>query len=170
MMRINGQFAAGAAADNKLPIGSVTVRTRHGRRGEQRAWVKVAEPNVWRLRAQVVWETQNGPIPFGAVVHHRDENTLNDDAANLELLSKAKHLATHRPEFADRAVAGLVRARRERRWSTKSATKRTGRPVSWTAADLAAALDACRAGETAYAVAKRTGISRTTLCRALRST
>lgn len=122
-----GQFVAGVPASNRLPVGSVVIRTRHKRGNEQRAWVKIAEPNKWRLRAQVVWEAENGPLPAGFGVHHRDENKLNDAPDNLELLSKADHLSIHRVAFQDQCVAALTRARQEKNWSTKSATKRTGR-------------------------------------------
>jgi len=109
-----------------MPIGTVRIRTRHQRGGERRAWVKVAEPNVWRLRAQVVWEKANGPIPSGYGIHHRDRNKLNDALGNLELVSKAEHLEEHRGEFNTR-IATLIDERRRRRWSTKSSIKRTGR-------------------------------------------
>jgi hypothetical protein len=115
-----------------LPIGTVRVRTRHKRGGEKRAWIKVAEPNVWRLRAQVVWEEHHGPIPTGMGVHHKDRDKLNDTINNLELLSKAEHLREHYPEYKERIVAKLTTIRRKRRWSTKSKTKRTGRPPTWT--------------------------------------
>lgn len=118
---------AGSPPSNTLPVGTVKIRTRHKRGGEQRAWVKVAEPNTWKLRAQVVWEFANGPIPAGFGVHHRDENKLNDALDNLELLSKADHLAVHRIAFQDQCVAALLQARATKRWTTKSATKRTGR-------------------------------------------
>lgn len=127
MKNAHGQFIAGAPADNRLPIGAVAIRTRHKRGGEQRAWVKVAEPNQWKLRAQVVWEAANGPIPTGFGVHHRDEDKLNDILDNLELLSKADHLAIHRIAFQEQCIAALARARKTKHWSTKSATKRTGR-------------------------------------------
>ena len=44
---------------------------------------------------QVVWEHHNGPIPEGHHVHHKDENTLNNDPGNLECLPRAVHLAGH---------------------------------------------------------------------------
>jgi hypothetical protein len=127
MKNAQGQFISGAIPANWQPVGTVVIRTRHKRGGEQRAWVKIAEPNKWRKRAQVVWEAENGPIPPGFSVHHRDENKLNDSPDNLELLSKADHLAIHRIAFQDQCVAALKRARQEKSWSTKSATKRTGR-------------------------------------------
>lgn len=111
-----------------VPVGTVTTRTRHKRGGETRAWVKVAQPNVWKLRAQVVWETTHGPMPRGSVVHHKDENTLNDTIDNLELLTKAQHLAEHVDDYRERSIASWIKKRRALRWSTRSKTgKRVGR-------------------------------------------
>lgn len=112
---------------NHMPIGTVRIRTRHKRRGEKRAFVKVAEPNTWVLRARHVWETANGPIPEGMGIHHKNEDKLDDRLENLELVSKAEHLAEHRDAFQDKCIDALVTARRTKRWSTKSTTKRTGR-------------------------------------------
>ncbi len=148
-----------------LPVGTVRIRTRHKRGGVQRAWVKVAEPNSWKLRAQVVWEAAKGPMPRGTVVHHKDDDKLNDAIGNLELLTKAAHLAEHRPEFADKIEANLIAHRRARRWSTKSATKRTGAPPKHTDEALAAARAALADGMSPHAAAKATGVSRTTCYR-----
>jgi len=93
------RFKAGQAARNKLPIGSVTIRDR---KGVQRAFVKIAEPNVWRKRATVVWEAVNGKrLPRGYVVHHKDRNALNDDSSNLVALTRSQHIAEHRSEFSE---------------------------------------------------------------------
>jgi hypothetical protein len=113
--------------ETPLPIGAVRVRTRHKRGGERRTFVKVAQPNTWMLRARHVWEQANGPIPRGMGVHHKDGDKLNDALDNLSLVSKAEHLDIHRREFKEKASAGFVAARRRLRWSTRSATKRTGR-------------------------------------------
>ncbi len=91
------EFTAGMAPLNKLPIGTVRTRTRHKRGGQQRRWVKVAEPNRWRLCAHVVWEKANGDIPPGHIIHHRDHDSLNDRIENLECLSRADHLREHNP-------------------------------------------------------------------------
>lgn len=37
------------------------------------------------------------PLQRGEVVHHRDGNILNNDPANLEILSNGAHTALHRP-------------------------------------------------------------------------
>ena len=88
------QFQPGTVPLNRLPVGSVTLRRRR-REGDQRAWVKVAEPNVWRPRAVVVWESENGPVPHGKVVHHVDGDPLNDEPSNLAALTRAEHQRVH---------------------------------------------------------------------------
>ena len=32
----------------------------------------------------LIWEKIMGPIPPGMVIHHKDENRLNNDISNLE--------------------------------------------------------------------------------------
>jgi len=42
-------------------------------------------------------DIQDGPLPEGAVVHHKDENPLNNNASNLQILpSLADHRYAHR--------------------------------------------------------------------------
>jgi len=94
------EFKKGSVSANKLPVGSVTIRTRK-RDNRQRAWVKIAEPSVWRPRALVVWEEHNGPIPKGHVIHKIDDDPLNDDVGNLSMLTRAEHMKLHRYEFPD---------------------------------------------------------------------
>ncbi len=169
MRNEKGCFVKGTSADNRCPVGTVRVRTRHKRNSEQRAFVKVAEPNVWMLRARIVWQLRHGEIPPGMGIHHKDCNKLNDEISNLELVSKAEHLDEHRSSFDHAArLQNAGDARRKLRWSTKSTTKRTGRPPSWTESELAAALQSVLNGESAYAVGKRTGISRYTLSKKAR--
>lgn len=170
MRTAHGMFFNGFD-ERRVPIGTVRIRTRHKRGGEQRAWVKVAEPNRWRLRAHVVWETTHGPLPRGMSVHHLDENKLNDDPANLKLLTKAEHLSEHRSGFDNASrIANFVKERRRVRWSTKSRTKRTGAPPKWTPAQLHAALADVRAGGTVHGASKKHGVSRTTLQRRIDAT
>jgi hypothetical protein len=95
----------------------------------KRAWVKVAQPNKWKLRAVVNWESINGQVPRGKILHHKDRDTINDDPSNLEPKSRADHLAEHRHEFKAKALVSFIKARRRTRWSTKTKTpgKITGR-------------------------------------------
>lgn len=112
----NTEFQSGNTPANHLPVGSVTIRTAK-RSGEQRAFVKIAEPNLWRLRALVTWETRHGPIPKGKLVHHRDRNPLNDDPGNLELQTRAQHLLEHRAEFEAKRKVALQQRQTARRHS-----------------------------------------------------
>lgn len=135
-----GRYVSGNNGVEAAPIGTVRIRTRHRDGGVQRAYIKIDEPNKWVLRARYVWEQANGPIPRSMGVHHKDRDKLNDDIDNLELVSKSEHIDLHRDEYKQRIVEGLVRLRRERKWSTKSATKRTGHPPSYTDAQLLRAI------------------------------
>jgi hypothetical protein len=102
------RFRAGSPAHNHLPVGSVRVRVE-ANTGLPRAWVKVAEPNVWRKRAVVVWEAAHGPIPRGSVVHHCDRNSMNDALSNLVSLTRKEHADQHRGElYAARAMAAAT--------------------------------------------------------------
>lgn len=92
------EFKRGQTAHNYLPLGSVTIRTDPNKR--MRAWVKVAEPSQWRLRAVVVWEKKhNCALTRGRVVHHKDGNSLNDMSTNLVDLTRKQHIDAHRDDL-----------------------------------------------------------------------
>lgn len=65
---------------------------------------------VWRLSHQYNWEQLHGPIPKGYVLRCRTTDTLNDDPANWELLSRNEHAARNRVGVADNAAARLTTA------------------------------------------------------------
>jgi len=161
---INGRFVLGSTPSTKVSIGTIKLRTRHSRNGICRAWMKVEEPNKWRLRSVVIWESANGPMPNGMLIHHKDGDTLNDSLGNLVLLSKAEHLAVHRLKWAVRATASWVAARRKLRWSTRC--KQPGREAQWNDRDLALAVETySRGGMSLTKISKQFGISRATLGR-----
>lgn len=103
------EFKPGMRPANWRPIGTVKIRTHKG--DLPRAWVKVANPNIWRLRAVVVWEATHGPLPAGRVVHHRDRDQLNDAPENLQALTRSAHNQEHSAEL----TASRRRARADRR-------------------------------------------------------
>ena len=108
------EFKKGIVPKNKCSVGTVRIRTR-SRDGKQRAWVKVGEPNTWKLRAVVEWIKAYGPIPKGLIVHHEDRDTLNDSLTNLSLMTRAAHLLEHRHEFEEKRLERLVSPRRRSR-------------------------------------------------------
>lgn len=93
------EWKKGCTARNKMPVGSETIRKDKGN-GAPRVYRKVADPNVWRLRAVIVWEELNGPVPKGRVIHHRDRNSLNDDPKNLQCLTRSEHASEHARDLA----------------------------------------------------------------------
>lgn len=112
-----GSFARGSTPWNKgIPGTSFSVATRFkpGHRsartasvgaerviddGGLRVMVKTAEPRTWRMRAVISWESVNGPLPSGMIVHHVDRDTMNDSPHNLEAVTRAQHLLEHRAEM-----------------------------------------------------------------------
>lgn len=64
------------------PVGSERILT------DGRTEVKTAQPNVWRLKKQVVWEKHHGEIPPGHVILHKDGDESNFDINNLVCVSR----------------------------------------------------------------------------------
>lgn len=78
------QFKKGNKPINWRPVGSERLNV-YGY-----IEIKVAEPNKWRLKHQVIWEEHNGPIPKGSVVIFGDQDRFNFDLNNLLLVSRAQ--------------------------------------------------------------------------------
>lgn len=77
------------------PIGAMRIR-RMGRTKRPYAFVKVAQPNVWRMAHVVEWEKHNGPVPDGYMVTFANGNTLDCTIGNLLLESRAQHAVKNR--------------------------------------------------------------------------
>ena len=76
-------------------------------------WPSRSERERYGLEAlhREIWKAANGPIPEGALIHHRDGNTLNNDIANLECVDRKEHGRRH-PRGSDPALAAhLARIR-----------------------------------------------------------
>lgn len=55
-----------------------------------------------KLLHRIIWETQNGPIPEGFHIHHKDEDKLNNHIDNLECLSHSDHLRLHMKQNSEK--------------------------------------------------------------------
>ena len=113
------EFREGHVSANKEVVGTVKLR-RTKRDGRRRAWVKVAEPNKWELRAKVVWQEHYGSLPHGCVTHHRNRDTLDDSLTNLAVLTRAAHLQEHRHEFERKRKRRALLSRKRRSQRTKT--------------------------------------------------
>jgi len=87
------EFKKGQKGINWLAVGTKTQRKDEN--GTIREWIKIEEPNKWIEYAKFVWIKNNGKIPKGYLIHHIDENTLNDDINNLCLLTRKGHFEIH---------------------------------------------------------------------------
>lgn len=93
------EFKKGMKSPKEVPI--LTIKHRKCKNKETRAFIKVSE-TAWKPLAVYVWEQENGPLPAGLLIHHRDRNALNDEISNLEPMTRAQHIEEHRYEFIAR--------------------------------------------------------------------
>jgi hypothetical protein len=106
------EFKPGNRPQTWVPVGTESAATKVGY-----IKVKVADPNVWRLRSHLVWEAHHGkPLPEGWIIRRRDGDPTNDDISNLEAMPRGKHLL--------RTLEDPVIERRARRRSARAARKR----------------------------------------------
>lgn len=84
------QFKKGQAPINYRPVGSERVNV------EGYTEIKVADPNKWRHKHNVIWEQHNGPIPEGHAVMFGDGDRSNLDIDNLILVTRTQLLNLNR--------------------------------------------------------------------------
>lgn len=78
-------FKKGNIPANYRPVGSERVNA------DGYIEVKVADPNKWKLKHRVVWESANGKIPKGCIIIFRDNDKTNTDIDNLLLIKRGTH-------------------------------------------------------------------------------
>jgi hypothetical protein len=87
------QFKKGQAPVNYRPVGSERTNV------DGYVEIKVADPNKWRLKHQVIWESVNGPIPKGYAVIFGNSNTSNLDINNLILVTRGQLAVLNRKKL-----------------------------------------------------------------------
>lgn len=81
----SGNFKSGQLAWNKKPIGYERICSKDGY-----VLIKVAEPNVFKLKHRVIWENENGSIPKGYVLAFKNMNKTDCRLENLILMTKSE--------------------------------------------------------------------------------
>lgn len=81
------EFGKGHVPHNHRPIGSEVIRTAARDTAIGYLYVKVADPNVWKLKHHLIWEAEHGPIPKGTKIIFADRNPLNLAIENLIAVS-----------------------------------------------------------------------------------
>lgn len=100
------QFKKGDMPHNHVEVGTEVMNA-------DGYWqVKVAEPNVWKLKHRLIWERLHGPIPSGHAIIFADQNRNNFQEDNLLLVSRSQLVRMNQngliKENADATKAGVV--------------------------------------------------------------
>lgn len=98
-------FPKGHIPANYKPVGSERVNA------DGYIEVKVADPNKWKLKHRIVWESVNGKIPKGFIIIFRDNDKTNTNIDNLLLIKRSTHavlnhngLCAYSGEFKETAI------------------------------------------------------------------
>jgi hypothetical protein len=101
-----GWFRKGERPVNVAKVGEERYRPKDGY-----VWMKVAEPNIWRMKHRVVWEEAYGKIPADMIVTFLDGDTTNTELSNLKLISRRvnqtlnkKGMRFDNPEYTEAAI------------------------------------------------------------------
>lgn len=78
------QFKTGHRGARQKPVGAERME-------RDSLMVKIAEPDVWKPKARVIWEQHFGVIQAGAVVRLKDGNKENCAPGNLLLISRQEN-------------------------------------------------------------------------------
>jgi len=98
-------FRKGNVPATHRPVGTETLRS------DGYIWVKVEEPNKWRLKQRLLWEQYNGPIPPGYNVQFKDHNPKNCRIENLYIISRSEQMRNENSLIASypKPLADLIR-------------------------------------------------------------
>lgn len=89
----SGSFKKGHCPKNIRPVGA--ERTVKGV-----VWVKVAEPNVWRMKSYLVWEAAGRKLDKGFLLLHVDGDFTNNTLENLMPVRRADLAKLNKRRFA----------------------------------------------------------------------
>lgn len=141
----------GQAARNYRPIGTITIRydklpkrLRHRKRKEgmppwsrkSRRWIKIKDTGLpqycWVPYARWIWERENGSVPDGFFIIHKDGNQLNDNPDNLVLIDHATNLRrnAHNPQVRKIAHKLAVKSRKKNTRERRKLRIFLGRQIS----------------------------------------
>lgn len=99
-------FKKGEPNHNNLYDGCITLRRSHQNRNDPPYYHIRLAKGKWRPLHQYNWENANGPIPAGHCLWCKDGNSLNADADNWELITRAENM--RRNSCSKRLTDGYV--------------------------------------------------------------
>jgi hypothetical protein len=80
-------FQKGNKPTNYLPVGTERFRS-----ADNYTYVKVADPNVWKLKQRMIYESIFGEIPNDKNIIFLDKDTTNFNIDNLKLIDKKENM------------------------------------------------------------------------------
>lgn len=83
-------FKKGDMPKNYMPVGSERIN------GDGYIDIKISDPNKWKGKHILIWESHNGSVPKGYAVIFGDRNNRNFDLDNLILVSRQQLLILNR--------------------------------------------------------------------------
>ena len=99
-------FKKGNKPMNTQPIGTIHQRKDTG--GKMYLYIKLAD-SKWQLLNRYTWEQHNGPIPKGMVVVYKDGNYLNNDIANLLMITKKENMSRNTIQRLPKELQQVIR-------------------------------------------------------------
>jgi hypothetical protein len=78
------QFEKGRLPHNYMPVGSERIN------GDGYVDIKIADPNKWKGKHIVVWESVYGKVPNGSAVIFSDKDNRNFSPRNLIVVTRAE--------------------------------------------------------------------------------
>ena len=126
LMKANaGSFRRGLVPHNAVPVGTEAVA---------KGWVKVkvAEPDVWRNKSELVWEAAGRKLEKGFLLIHLDGDFANNALENLYPVRRADLLKLNRrgfsaaPQAVRMSMVAAARLDTETRRRQRPSEKQTG--------------------------------------------
>lgn len=77
--------------DNHIRSKKGTLSSKLMRNGYYMTSAQYAGKMYYFMEHRVIWVWNNGPIPQGLVINHKDYNRANNDIANLELMTQKEN-------------------------------------------------------------------------------
>ena len=63
--------------------------------------------NIQKRLHIYVWEYNNGNIPKGYEIHHKDHDKNNNEIDNLDMLTKKEHMKIHSKELTKESLINI---------------------------------------------------------------
>lgn len=80
------RFKKGNKPHNTVPVGTEVQRD------DKYLWIKVGEPDIWRPKHVLIWESEHGPVPEGNCVLFLDKDRENFSIENLICITRRELL------------------------------------------------------------------------------